>query len=75
MELEPTDRSDIHFRLAKALNKLGDKSRSKRHVLMALEESPRYVEALELFANLVQIESNQNDSTKRDPQSVEEPTK
>jgi len=75
MELEPNDRSDIHFRLATALNILGEKRKSKRYVLMALEESPRYVEALELFATLGQDDPEQNNTSQSDTKTTEEPTK
>ena len=52
LELEPPDSSNLHFRLATALHEQGEMDKAKRHVLMALEESPRYVEALRLFVEL-----------------------
>ncbi len=47
--LEPIDAAVVHFRLAKSLLALENKGEAKRHVLMALEISPRYREALELL--------------------------
>jgi tetratricopeptide (TPR) repeat protein len=72
LELNPTDRSDVHFRLATAFNSLGDKAKSKRHVLMALEESPRYVEALELFAALCENETQNSETTSNETEKSED---
>lgn len=44
LKLDPPDPADVHFRLAKLLHAAGDRS-AKRHVLQALEEAPRFLEA------------------------------
>lgn len=49
--LDPTDPADVHFRLAKLFNPTDAKS-AKQHVLMALEEAPRFREAHELLLKL-----------------------
>jgi hypothetical protein len=59
--------------LATAFNSLGEKAKSKRHVLMALEESPRYVEALELFAALVENEASNPESISSETDRSEPP--
>lgn len=69
LDLQPTDPASIHYRLAKSLKSLGKRKEAKRHVLMALEESPRYKDALEL---LVEIASSAEPSSTPSvtPQSV-----
>jgi len=52
LELEPTDPAKVHYRLAESLQSMGQLDRAKREVLMALEESPRYREALELLVKM-----------------------
>lgn len=52
LELDPSDPASIHYRLAKAYHKLSQLDKAKRHVLLALEQSPRYLEALQLLANI-----------------------
>lgn len=49
--LDPPDPADVHFRLAKLLNPTDAKA-AKQHVLMALEEAPRFREAHELLLKL-----------------------
>jgi tetratricopeptide (TPR) repeat protein len=49
--LEPEDPADVHFRLARLLFDRGDPA-AKRHVLMALEEAPRFQAALELLLKM-----------------------
>jgi tetratricopeptide (TPR) repeat protein len=46
--LDPEDPADVHFRLARQLHAAGDAT-AKRHVLMALEEAPRFADALRLL--------------------------
>jgi len=50
--LEPDDIADVHYRLARTLLQSGDKERAKRHVLMALEEAPRFRAAQQLLLEL-----------------------
>ena len=52
LEMEPTDPASIHYRLALSLRSLGKAKEAKRHVLMALEESPRYKAALKLLVEI-----------------------
>ncbi len=52
LELQPTDPASIHYRLAVSLQSLGKTELSKRQLLMALEESPRYKAAMDLFVKL-----------------------
>lgn len=54
-ELDPVDPAGIQFRLARAYQVQGDMSQAKRHVLQALEESPRYREALQLLRQLQHV--------------------
>lgn len=51
-QMNPTDPSGIHFRLAKSFLASGDTIRAKRYCLMALEESPRFREASRLLMEL-----------------------
>ena len=50
--LDPTDVTDVHFRLAKLLHATGQPD-AKRHVLQALEEAPRFREAHQLLLAIV----------------------
>lgn len=54
LALDPADPAEVHFKLAKLLQKAGNPE-AKRQVLEALEEAPRYREALKL---LLEIEAN-----------------
>lgn len=51
LELEPPDPAEVSYRLARLLQSAGDPA-AKRHVLQALEEAPRYREALRLLLEL-----------------------
>jgi len=57
LELDPPDPTEVHFRLAKLLHSEGNPA-ARRHVLQALEEAPRYREALRL---LMEINKNETD--------------
>jgi len=52
LEMAPADPANVHFRLAVAKNKLNLPNQVKRHLLMALEESPRYTDALKMLASI-----------------------
>lgn len=54
LELDPPDPAQTHYKLAKLLYAQGDAG-AHRHVLQALEEAPRYRDALQL---LVEINNN-----------------
>lgn len=51
LELNPPDPADTHYRLARALHRVGDPG-ARRHVLLALEEAPRFREALKLLLEI-----------------------
>jgi tetratricopeptide (TPR) repeat protein len=51
LQLDPPNPAEVHFELAQALHRVGDPA-ARRQVLQALEEAPRYRQALQL---LVQI--------------------
>ncbi len=51
LELEPSDAARTHFQLAEILL-AADPSAAKRHVLLALEQAPRYREAHQLLLTL-----------------------
>lgn len=53
--LDPPDPAEVHFRLAKLLDATDAKA-AKQHVLMALEEAPRFREAHELLLRLTGLE-------------------
>jgi tetratricopeptide (TPR) repeat protein len=52
LQLNPFDPAEAHFRLAAALHKQGDATQAKKHVLLALEEAPRYRAAQRLLLEL-----------------------
>ena len=54
LALEPPDPAELHFKLARLLHQAGSPE-ARRQVLQALEEAPRYREALRL---LLEIETN-----------------
>jgi tetratricopeptide (TPR) repeat protein len=51
LELDPPDPASVHLRLAQALHQKGDAT-ARRHVLQALEEAPRYRDALNLLMKI-----------------------
>ena len=53
LALDPRDPADIHYRLARSLQKTGKHSLAHRHVLQALEFAPRYRDAHRLLLELV----------------------
>ncbi len=52
LEMDPIDPAKAHFHLAKNYAKLDKRAEAKQHVLFALEESPRYRDALRLLLTL-----------------------
>lgn len=50
--LDAPDPAGSHFQLAQALHRRGQAAEARRHVLLALEETPRYREALRLLVEL-----------------------
>lgn len=53
LELEPADAPRIHFQIAQILTDT-DELRARRHVLLALEQAPRYREAHKLLLRLTE---------------------
>jgi uncharacterized protein HemY len=51
LELEPSDPAETHYRLARLLQQQGDPA-ARREVLRALEEAPRYRDALQLLLQI-----------------------
>ncbi|MCM2369938.1 tetratricopeptide repeat protein [Aporhodopirellula aestuarii] len=54
LALDPIDPAGLNYRLAKSLDSAGEKELAKRHVLMALEDAPRFRDALGLLREMVQ---------------------
>jgi tetratricopeptide (TPR) repeat protein len=52
LALDPTDRADAHYRLARALSSAGEAEEARREVLRALEIAPTFDAALELLLEL-----------------------
>jgi tetratricopeptide (TPR) repeat protein len=52
IQLDPADPAQAHFQLAQLLNQVGRNAEARRHVLQALEEAPRYRDALRLLLQL-----------------------
>jgi len=52
LQLDPPDPAAAHFQLAKLLHQTGAGEEAKRQTLLALEEAPRYREALKLLLEL-----------------------
>ncbi|MFK7820515.1 MAG: tetratricopeptide repeat protein [Planctomycetaceae bacterium] len=61
ISLGPEDPALVHYRLAKLLHAKGD-ANAKRHVLMALEEAPRYRDAHRLLLQVIEGRT-EDDST------------
>jgi tetratricopeptide (TPR) repeat protein len=59
LQLDPPNLAQAHFRLARLLRQTGDRE-AKRHVLLALEEAPRFRAALDLL-----LEMNPEPSSRR----------
>ena len=53
LSLEPHDRADAHYRLARSLFALQDREAARHEVLLALEIAPSYGEALELLTAII----------------------
>lgn len=53
LALDALDLADAHFRIAKAYRRQRNLAAARRHVLLALEEAPRYREAQKLLVALI----------------------
>jgi tetratricopeptide (TPR) repeat protein len=60
LELDPPDPAEVHYRLARLLHQTGSPDEARRQVLQALEEAPRYRDALRL---LLQIDGGSESGT------------
>jgi len=58
LQMDPLDPVDTHYRLARLLVEQGDMPAARRHVLMALEDAPRYRDAQKLLLEIVDEASN-----------------
>ena len=54
LAVSPEDPAGTHYRIARILTAMGEINRAKRHVLMSLEEAPRYRDAQRLLLKLVE---------------------
>lgn len=64
--LDPIDVADLHLKMATALQRSGDLSAAKRHVLLALEEAPRFRAAHQRLLEILQeMEKSAEKSTER----------
>jgi tetratricopeptide (TPR) repeat protein len=52
LQLDVPDASEAHFQLARLLQRRGEMAEARHHTLLALEETPRYREALRLLVEL-----------------------
>jgi tetratricopeptide (TPR) repeat protein len=52
LQLDPPDPAAAHFQLAQLLQKTGSPDEARRQTLLALEEAPRYRDALKLLLDL-----------------------
>lgn len=57
-QMDPYDPADIHYRVALLLKEAEQPEQARRHVLLALEEAPRYRDAHKLLLSLVEIEES-----------------
>ena len=53
--LNPVDVADLHLKLATTLQQVGDLSSAKRHVLLALEEAPRFRAAHRRLLEIIKV--------------------
>jgi tetratricopeptide (TPR) repeat protein len=63
----PFDLADAHYRLATALRRTGENDQAKRHVLFALEQTPRFREAQRLLLEIVDEKTGDQPATSEDP--------
>jgi tetratricopeptide (TPR) repeat protein len=63
LQLEPFDTAELHYRLATNYRDLKKLAEAKRHVLLALEETPRYRAAQKLLLELVPADSPPENKT------------
>jgi tetratricopeptide (TPR) repeat protein len=69
LKLDPADPADVHYRLAKLFEK-DNRDQAKRHVLLALEEAPRFRDAHRL---LLQLEDSAEKTDQKPKTKSEKP--
>jgi tetratricopeptide (TPR) repeat protein len=52
LELDVPERADAHYQIGKLLQERGENAEARRHTLLALEETPRFRDALKLLVKL-----------------------
>ena len=67
--MNPLDAADVHFRLASAMFREQQWADAKRHVLMALEQAPRYRDAHQLLLKIVDNEPVNANAENRKPKN------
>ena len=58
LQLDVPDPADAHFQLAQLLHRRGDNHDARRHVLLALEDTPRFRDALKLLKDLKRVDDD-----------------
>ena len=61
LQLDPANPAAVHFALARALHQAGEPTDARRHVLLALEDAPRFRAALDLLLQVQEGESGIED--------------
>lgn len=73
LEFDTADPVDAHFQLAKLLRDRGNRDAALRHVLMALEDAPRFLEANRLLLDLTATSRDGAEPAGRSAPSETEP--
>ncbi len=66
-QFDPVDPAGLDYRLAAAHAKAGDKQQATKHVIAALDEAPRYRDALRLLLELVEPDAEEAAATGDEP--------
>lgn len=61
LEFDTVDRVDAHYRLARLFDEQASADRARRHLLLALEEAPRFLAAHRLLLKLTEAGSTDGD--------------
>jgi tetratricopeptide (TPR) repeat protein len=67
LEMDPADPAELHYRLAANLHRTGQSEQARRHVLMSLEEAPRYRDAHRLLLAILAANGSQRDASQSAP--------
>lgn len=74
LQMDPFDAAEAHYQLASALHRQGNLAEAKREVLLALEETPRYVIAQKLLLKIVDAQSPTSEAPASETPSPEPKT-